>query len=156
MQRISNQTKVVLFPDNYQEQAYITKEKCIAVQHYSYTLQRNRNAYGEPDGRISGSAVTLTIRVGSRDSLRLFYQRLTQHYSSTYSLLFDATYDVQGYLTDQSGALIVEGYVVDVQELFDRDQANEEGEQMSLVCEILLTSVSCVGMNHLLKETFSN
>ena len=62
----------------------------------------------------------------------------------------------QGYLADQSGALIVEGYVVDVQELFDRDQANEEGEQMSLVCEILLTSVSCVGMNHLLKETFSN
>ena len=156
MQRISNQTKVILFPDNYLEQAYITKEKCIAVQHYDYTFQRNRNAYGEPYGRISGGLLTLTIRVGSRDSLRLFYQQLKQHYSATYSLLVYATYDAQGYLAERSGALMVEGYIVDIQELFDRDQANESGEQMSLVCEILLTSVTCEGIHHPLREVFSN
>ena len=156
MQRISNQTKVILFPDNYLEQAYITKEKCMAVQHYDYTFQRNRNAYGEPYGRISGGSLTLSIRVGSRDSLRLFYQQLKQHYSATYSLLFDATYDAQGYLAERSGALLVEGYIVDIQEHFDRDQADDEGEQMSLVCEILLTGVTCEGIQHPLREVFSN
>ena len=156
MQRISNQTKVVLFPDNYLEQAYITKEKCMVVQRYDYTFQRNRNAYGEPYGRISGSSLTLTIRVGSRDSLRLFYQQLKQPYSATYSLLFDATYDAQGYLVERSGALLVEGYIVDIQEHFDRDQADDEGEQMSLVCEILLTGVTCEGIHHPLREVFSN
>ena len=156
MQRISNQTKVILFPDNYLEQAYITKEKCMAVQHYDYTFQRNRNAYGEPYGRISGGSLTLSIRVGSRDSLRLFYQQLKQPYSATYSLLFDATYDAQGYLAERSGALLVEGYIVDIQELFDRDQANEAGEQMSLLCEILLTGVTCEGIQHPLREVFSN
>ncbi len=146
MQRLSNHTKAVLFSENLLEQQVMRRDNATVIMHLDYTLGRPRNDFGTPYGRMSGSKMLVTVRVGTRDN-KEYYERLTMNESQTFTIVFNATYDEWGMLANYESATVVEGYIVGITENYDSDKAAEQSEQMTLEFSFLLTSITYIGEN---------
>ena len=143
MPKLSNHTKAALFTENIIEQHVLRRENATVVQRLDYTLRRPRNDFGKPYGRMSGSELIVATLIGSNDT-REYYERLVSNDSQIFSIVFNATYDNNNFLTSYDSAMVVEGYVVDIVEHYDDDEA-KEGNQMSLEFSFLLTSITYIG-----------
>ena len=143
MPKLSNHTKAALFTENIIEQHVLRRENATVVQRLDYTLRRPRNDFGKPYGRMSGSELIVATLIGTNDT-REYYERLVSNDSQIYSIVFNATYDNNNFLTSYDSAMVVEGYVVDIVEHYDDDEA-KEGNQMSLEFSFLLTSITYIG-----------
>ncbi|MDD5825958.1 MAG: hypothetical protein PUD14_08730 [Prevotellaceae bacterium] len=143
MPKLSNHTKAALFTENIIEQHVLRRESAAVVQRIDYTLRRPRNDFGKPYGRMSGSELIVATLIGTNDT-REYYERLVSNDSQIFSIVFNATYDNNNFLTSYDSAMVVEGYVVDIVEHYDDDEA-KEGNQMSLEFSFLLTSITYIG-----------
>ncbi len=143
MPKLSNHTKAALFTENIIEQHVLRRESATVVQRLDYTLRRPRNDFGKPYGRMSGSELIVATLIGTNDT-REYYERLVSNDSQIFSIVFNATYDNNNFLTSYDSAMVVEGYVVDIVEHYDDDEA-KEGNQMSLEFSFLLTSITYIG-----------
>ena len=143
MPKLSNHTKAALFTENIIEQHVLRRENATVVQRLDYTLRRPRNDFGKPYGRMSGSELIVATLIGTNDT-REYYERLVSNDSQIFSIVFNATYDNNNFLTSYDSAMVVEGYVVDIVEHYDDDEATE-GNQMSLEFSFLLTSITYIG-----------
>ena len=143
MPKLSNHTKAALFTENIIEQHVLRRENATVVQRLDYTLRRPRNDFGKPYGRMSGSELIVATLIGTNDT-REYYERLVSNDSQIFSIVFNATYDNNNFLTSYGSAMVVEGYVVDIVEHYDDDEA-KEGNQMSLEFSCLLTSITYIG-----------
>ena len=143
MPKLSNHTKAALFTENIIEQHVLRRENATVVQRLDYTLRRPRNDFGKPYGRMSGSELIVATLIGTNDT-REYYERLVSNDSQIFSIVFNATYDNNNFLTSYDSAMVVEGYVVDIVEHYDDDEA-KEGNQMSLEFSFLLTSITYNG-----------
>lgn len=143
MPKLSNHTKAALFTENIIEQHVLRRENATVVQRIDYTLRRPRNDFGKPYGRMSGSELIVATLIGTNDT-REYYERLVSNDSQIFSIVFNATYDNNNFLTSYDSAMVVEGYVVDIVEHYDDDEA-KEGNQMSLEFSFLLTSITYIG-----------
>lgn len=143
MPKLSNHTKAALFTENIIEQHVLRRESATVVQRIDYTLRRPRNDFGKPYGRMSGSELIVATLIGTNDT-REYYERLLSNDSQIFSIVFNATYDNNNFLTSYDSAMVVEGYVVDIVEHYDDDEA-KEGNQMSLEFSFLLTSITYIG-----------
>ena len=143
MPKLSNHTKAALFTENIIEQHVLRRESATVVQRIDYTLRRPRNDFGKPYGRMSGSELIVATLIGTNDT-REYYERLVSNDSQIFSIVFNATYDNNNFLTSYDSAMGVEGYVVDIVEHYDDDEA-KEGNQMSLEFSFLLTSITYIG-----------
>ena len=143
MPKLSNHTKAALFTENIIEQHVLRRENATVVQRLDYTLRRPRNDFGKPYGRMSGSELIVATLIGTNDT-REYYERLVSNDSQIFSIVFNATYDNNNFLTSYDSARVVEGYVVDIVEHYDDDEA-KEGNQMSLEFSFLLTSITYIG-----------
>ena len=143
MPKLSNHTKAALFTENIIEQHVLRRENATVVQRLDYTVRRPRNDFGKPYGRMSGSELIVATLIGTNDT-REYYERLVSNDSQIFSIVFNATYDNNNFLTSYDSAMAVEGYVVDIVEHYDDDEA-KEGNQMSLEFSFLLTSITYIG-----------
>ena len=143
MPKLSNHTKAALFTENIIEQHVLRRENATVVQRLDYTLRRPRNDFGKPYGRMSGSELIVATLIGTNDTSE-YYERLVSNDSQIFSIVFNATYDNNNFLTSYDSAMVVEGYVVDIVEHYDDDEA-KEGNQMSLEFSFLLTSITYIG-----------
>ena len=143
MPKLSNHTKAALFTENIIEQHVLRRENATVVQRLDYTLRRPRNDFGKPYGRMSGSELIVATLIGTNDT-REYYERLVSNDSQIFSIVFNATYDNNNFLTSYDSAMVVEVYVVDIVEHYDDDEA-KEGNQMSLEFSFLLTSITSIG-----------
>lgn len=143
MPKLSNHTKAALFMENIIEQHVLRRESATIVQRIDYTLRRPRNDFGKPYGRMSGSELIVATLIGTNDT-REYYERLLSNDSQVFSIVFNATYDSNNFLASYDSAMVVEGYVVDIVENYDDDEA-KEGNQMSLEFAFLLTSIKYIG-----------
>ena len=143
MPKLSNHTKAALFTENIIEQHVLRRENATVVQRLDYTLRRPRNDFGKPYGRMSGSELIVATLIGTNDT-REYYERLVSNDSQIFSIVFNATYDNNNFLTSYDSAMVVEGNVVDIVEHYDDDEA-KEGNQMSLEFSFLLTSITYIG-----------
>ena len=143
MPKLSNHTKAALFTENIIEQHVLRRENATVVQRLDYTLRRPRNDFGKPYGRMSGSELIVATLIGTNDT-REYYERLVSNDSQIFSIVFNATYDNNNFLTSYDSAMVVEGYVVDIVEHYDDDEA-KKGNQMSLEFSFLLTSITYIG-----------
>lgn len=158
MSTLSKNTKVVLYPDNFLDQGQnVPKSKCMVVQSYEYMLCRSRNAYGEAYGTGSGNIVTIKVRVSSRDSLKVFYDRLSNMSSTCLTLIYNVHYDDQGFVTEygHDGALVIDGYIIDIEEVYGRSKTERDNEEIMLSLKFLTNSMEMVGSNNNLNFQFN-
>lgn len=155
MPLISNNVKIALFHCNILEQGATDRNSSVVVQRYEYSLGRRINAYGEACGDDAVPLMTVTVRVGTRDSLGIYYESLNESFPSSFTFVMNARWDDAGKLSDYDGALVADGYTVDVEESYSRDAASAQGLQMSLTFKLLLARMEFVGAGTNLVQRFS-
>jgi hypothetical protein len=149
MTTISNYQKVVLYPESYQENELhnVEKSQCFTVQDFSYECCRNRNDAGFPYGNTLPSTLKFTVRLQSPDSGKLFYQQMKENALFYYTFFFNATYGDFNRLKSFEDAMVVKGYVVDIEEQYDcQVAADGKPNQMLISVTLLLGSVIYKGM----------
>lgn len=154
MEKLSNNVKTVLFAENFLEQQIVRRDKCMTVQTYNYELHRVQDARSRAYGHSQGSLLSVSLRVGTRDNLSVFHERLKLNYPTAFTFFFDATYDKSDYLASYADALVVEGYVVDVQERYNKETSDPNPEQFFLEFKVLLTKTTFIGQSSNLESTF--
>lgn len=147
MSLLSNNNKVVLYLDNMLEHDSITREQCIPVEYYDFELARSRNVYGEAYGLAKDSMLHFTVTVGTRYDRKSIFQRMTNDFSTALSLIFNVEYDEQGNVQQggYDGAMVLNGYFVDVQEEYLRSETGKNDECVTLRCQYLLSDMTVVG-----------
>lgn len=153
---LSNNTKAVLFTENLVDIKVLKSANANVVQKLDYVLQRPRNDFGKPYGRMSGSVMSITIPVGS-NVMKDFYERLLSNESQALTFVYNVTYDQSGTIASFDSAMVAEGYVIELAERYSTEpDDNEEKDVIMLDISFLLTAITYVGENDNLKHDFVN
>lgn len=152
----SNELKAIMVPDDFLENPMtILKENCLTVQNFDYRCEHKRNASGEVYGPIEPVILTFSIRVNSPKHAKVFYQNLLSNSYFNYSFLFNATFNTNQRLASYDDGMVVNGYVVSVEENFSTGKnVTGEDEQILLDVKILARSVTYLGHENHFKSTF--
>ena len=143
----SNELKAFVVPEDFLENPKkVLKENCLTVQHFDYECEHKRNASGEVYGPTEPVILKFTVRVNSPKHAKVFYNNLLVNNSSSYSFLFNATFNSNQRLSDYEDGMVVNGYVVSVEENYSTGKnATGEDEQILLDVTILARSVTYMG-----------
>lgn len=143
----SNELKAIVVAEDFLENPKnVLKENCLLVQHFDYVAEHRRNSAGEVYGPTEPVKLKFTIRVNSPRHARVFYNNLLSNAHSNYSFLFNATFNSYQRLADYEDGMVVNGYVLSVEEDYSATRSiTGEEEQILLDVTILTRSVTYMG-----------
>ena len=128
------------FRDAVQQDAF-RRPNGMAVQQYDYTcaLQRDRvgNIYGETQSVVFQFTVCVI-----KNGQNLFYEKLQEHGTDQFSFVFNAVFE-NDKLQSFDQAIMVEGYVVEVEEAGKNDR-----EQATIQVKLLAGKMTFVHKNN--------
>jgi hypothetical protein len=147
MATLSNELKAVLFRENFLDNPRnVLKENCLVIQNFSYECERMRNNSSDVYGASKPVILSFTIRVNSPLHARELYRRLALNGHYDYSILFNVTYDANQRLKDFEDGMVVNGYVVSVEENYSAGKnVTGEDEQILLDVTIMVRRVTYLG-----------
>ena len=156
----SNELKAVVVTEDLIEMpANILKENCLTVQKFDYDCVRKRTQKGGVYGAINPVILSFSIRVNNQLHALRFIKAIASNLTATLSFLFNTTFDPRMRLKDYEDGMVVNGYVVGLEEIYKTD-SNESGEfhQMLLNVKMLISTVTYLGNeeNNDLKGVFIN
>lgn len=140
---LSNQLKAALFLEDILEGIPLRQENGFTVQHFDYNCFRTREKAGKPYGPSNASLMHITVKTLSADGYKELYRRLNSTERYAFTLVFNASYDEFKILQDYADAMVVNGYIVEIEELFDTASKKKEGMMLSM--KILLHSLDYLG-----------
>lgn len=141
---LSNHIKASLITEDISEIQSVPQSKCLTVQHFDYKCERSRNEEGEPYGTTMSATLRCTVR--STGSLQVFYERMQSTTPYAYTFLFNSTFDERKVLSGYEDAMIITGYIIDIEEVFDTTSPTpDDTTQMLLKLQILLSNITYVG-----------
>lgn len=143
----SNELKAIVVPENFLDNPKnVLKDHCLRVQHFNYECEHNRNEAGEVYGPTKSVILRFTVRVNSPSQVSEFYKNLMVNADFNYSFLFNATFDANQRLYEYEDGMVVNGYVISIEELFNSEvNAQGESEQIQMNIEVLARSVTYLG-----------
>lgn len=147
MATLSNELRAVIVPDNFLDNPKnVLKENCLIIQQFSYECERMRNNNSDVYGATKPVIMRFTIRVNSPAHAKEFYHRLALNGHYDFSVLFNVTYDANRRLADYEDGMVINGYIVGVEENYNslKDQEGVD-KQMQLDVEILVRSTIYMG-----------
>ena len=113
----SNELKALMIAEDFLENPLnVMKEQCLTVQHFDYLCEHKRNASGEVYGSTEPVILKFTVRVNSPMHTKVFYNNIFSNSHNNYSFLFNATFNANQRLADYEDGMVVNGYVVSVEE----------------------------------------
>ena len=142
-QLLSNNLKAVLFPDTMQDDGNnVQKEKCYTIQHFSYRNERSRNDVGYPYGPANPMTMAFTVRLVEPEEGMVYHKKLIENDPTNFTILFNATFNDNQRLKAYDNALIVDGFVIDVEDDFS---AGEKDTQMLIRVKLFVRSITYKG-----------
>lgn len=154
----SNELKAVVVTENFLDNPKsVMKENCLTIQHFTYDCVSRRNDKGELYGTNKPVLMEFKVRVNAPRHAKTFYRDLALNAPFDFSILFNATFNASNRLADYDDGMVVNGYVVQIQEEYHSAQ-NEAGqnEQIILHVKLLVRSVIYLGRENHFKNTFVN
>ena len=152
---LSNELKAVVVPDNFLDNPInVLKENCLTVQHFDYECEHKRNDSGEVYGATKPVILEFSIRVNSPRHARRFYRRLISNERSCFSFLFNITYGANERMSGYDDGMVVDGYVVHVEETYTTKVDDGGDKQMMLNVTLQVRSVIYLGRENNFKSTF--
>lgn len=123
----------------------IHQDACIAIDSYEYILNKSRQSNGTPlPVATSGSLLSVTMSIGSRNSMRPFYERMQDAQPTAYSVVFDARFDEHDTLEEYDSAFVLTGSMVGISE--DYNLNPEAGhENLTITVQILISQLTVLG-----------
>ena len=155
---LSNQLKALLVVEDITEQGVnVWRDNCFVIQHFHYDCHRRRNDAGEPYGPTVPAYLSFTVRVTSDNNGKILFERMQSHDTFPYSFLFNATFNASRRLSECQDAMVVTGYVVDVEETYESALSEDgEAEQMLIHAKILMSNIKYLGRERYLQLTMTN
>ena len=114
-----------------------SRSQCYTIQHFNYKCARNRDGHGMPFGFTTSVIMRSTVKVGAGKTGKTFLERLKQDSRYPFTFIFNPTFDAERKISDYEGAMVVYGYVVDVEQT--------HGEASALSFNILVSSITYLG-----------
>ena len=139
----SNQLKAVLFLEDITEGVPMRQAEGYTIQHFDYNYYRTRDHEGNPYGGSNTSLMDITIKTISADGYKELYRRLHSRELYSCTIVFNATYDGFRILESYADAMVVNGYIVEIEEVFDTMTKKRQGMMLSM--KILLHSLDYLG-----------
>lgn len=122
---------------------------CYILQQMEYSTCRCRQENGTPYNTSNMVVMKLTMQQSEDTSFQVFYSRLKENHSYSFSLLFDATMENETILKDYGSAMVFSGYVVDVEETFHGGlttlKDKQSDELMQITVKVMLDNITYVG-----------
>lgn len=145
MQTTPTNLKGFLVTEDIRSGQRIQQNICIPIEDYEYTLKKSRQSNGVPyPNATSGSILTVTMSIGTRNSMKVFYERLQDASPANYSVVFDATFNERDQLGDYYSAFVLTGSVVGINEDYDRTPT-EGYENLTITVQILINQLTVLG-----------
>ena len=152
----SNELKAVVVMENFLDNPMnVLKENCMTVQHFNYECVHKRNENGEIYGATNPVILDFVVRVNSPRHAKAFYKELVSNEHTNFSFLFNVTYNQNQRLSDYEDGMVVNGYVVNVEENYS-SSTNQAGSntQIELHVKLLTRNVTYLGVDNNFNSTF--
>lgn len=134
--------KAQLYMDSIHDQQSVLVNNCMTIQRYEYCFTKSRKKNGDVyNGNPLGSVMYITLNVGSKDSLKVFYSRTKMFTSSLLSIIFHPIFNEHGIMTTYANAMLIDGSIVSIDEQYDGEEAFN-GSQMTIKIGILVQGIS--------------
>lgn len=122
---------IVVMADLQEQDRAITSDQCMSVGHFDYACFRNRDGKGRTYHDSAPAMLNFVVRFNAIAKAKQFYQLIQNNDPGTLSFLFNATFSSDRYLDDYAGAMVVKGFIVDIQEDFHSKVSSvQEDKQM--------------------------
>jgi hypothetical protein len=149
---LSNHLKATLYTDDIrsldERKFRIPYDRCFTVLHFSYECRRERNKLGYPFGDTTSTILNFTVRLMSPEDGKPFYHQMQQNEPEFFTFLFNVTLFNRQAVTGYEDAMIVNGYVIDVDDDFMNAPTSEgDTEQMLIHVKLLVANITYVGLN---------
>ena len=133
---VSNHLKAMLYPEDIrsldERRFRIPCDRCFTVLHFSYECKRERNKSG----------------LMSPEDGKPFYHQMQQNEPEYFTFLFNATLFNRQAVTGYEDAMVVNGYVIDVEDDFTNAPTSEGStEQMLIHVKLLVANIAYIGVN---------
>lgn len=133
----------------------VSSPTCYTLQDYGYGCHRQRGNGGFPYGPSLSTCLEFTVKLESSKRGKYFYENMNENEPTSFTFLFDTSLNKKTTLSSFVNALVVRGYVVDVEESYDKDpdkdatSENETGKprMMLMHVKLLMTDINFVGDN---------
>ena len=149
MQSLSNELKAIaVMADISESGTTVTRDQCMTVEKFQYHCERKRDSYGHTYGASDPVELTFCVRINSADQAQPFYQQLTEEEHDVVSFLFNATFSDTKRLSGYDEAMAIEGFIVDIQEVFHSATLSaQDEEQVLLRARMLVRSIIYVAQD---------
>ena len=127
--------KLVKSPNNVIYQNCFTQDKGYTVQQFSYNCEMSRNTVNTIYGQTGNVIVDFVIRVMNNDQ-SLFYGKLQDLGSDMYCFVCNCVFE-NGKLKSFDNAIMVDGFVVDVDEAGSNDASQAQMNVKLLARQII-------------------
>lgn len=149
---LSNHLKATLYTDDIrsldERRFRIPFDRCFTVLHFSYECRRERNKLGYPFGDTTSTILDFTVRLMSPEDGKPFYRQMQQNEPDYFTFMFNVTLFNRLAVTGYEDAMIVNGYVIDVDDDFTNAPTSEgDTEQMLIHVKLLVANITYVGLN---------
>ena len=149
---VSNHLKAMLYPEDIrsldERRFRIPCDRCFTILHFGYECKRERNKSGYPFGNTTSTILDFTIRLMSPEDGKPFYHQMQQNEPEFFTFLFNATLFNRQYVTGYEDAMVVNGYVIDVEDDFTNAPTSEGNtEQMLIHVKLLVANITYIGVN---------
>lgn len=123
-------------------------DKCFTVLHFNYECKKERNQAGFPFGDTTSTILSFTIKLMNPEDGKLFYQQMQMNEPGDYTFLFNAELQNRQVVTDSEDAMVVCGYVVDVEDDYSSTPSVDGStEQMQIHVKLLVANITYIGTN---------
>jgi len=146
----SNHLKAVFYAGNILEEDVLNvmKERCMTIQDFSYQLKRSRDKAGIPYGPTTSTILTFTLRMLHPNDTKQFYIWLNDAHPYSCTFLFNASFTENNRLKSYEDAMVVNGYVVDIEDDYNSAlMADGSAEQVVVTVKMLVNTIVYKGQN---------
>lgn len=142
----SNFLKVMFFPGNILEKnRKFNQIDSLTVQQFDYTFARTCNSNGIPFGATINPVVECTLKFMSESKVKNIIANTISRSVDEYTFLFNASFDSDRNVDNFENAIVVRGYVVNVEQIFSARERSNENQPMELKITILASDITYAG-----------
>lgn len=140
---LSNQIKALAFyGDLTSANAKLHRDEAVTLQNYYYRCVRSRNALGFPYGNPHSMQVEFTVRNFSVSWEKNLLEIMKSNETHSFSFIFNGVFNESRRLEDFDDALILRGFVVDMEHIYDNYQEeNSTMGQRLMKIKLLLSNI---------------
>ena len=144
---LSNELKALVVLGNINEvPKSVLKESCLTVQSFDYECARKSTKSGDVDGAMNPVILSFSVRINDPEDAQKFFSEFSRNDISTFSFLFNATYDVFQRLSDYDNNMVCEGYVVGAEEVYQNSSSEaDQYLQLLLNVKLLVSTITYSG-----------